>query len=205
MGDSPRFCLEPPIRAFLAPKLRQDGYAGSGLTFRRVRSEWIQVVNVQGSRYGGQFAVNLAVHPIAIPDVRGELPDPKTITVELCEFRRRLSAAGADQWWAYEKSLDAIDSAMRDATDVYERHGRPLMDLISSSTSPLLTVKPIDFQGGHFDFLGFGSMKARMALVLARMRKSAGRSDDALAFAKVGLEACGDSAQMLRRDLQAIG
>lgn len=43
-----------------------DGFTGSGRTFRRVAGEWVHVVNVQGSRYGGQFGVNVAVHPLAI-------------------------------------------------------------------------------------------------------------------------------------------
>jgi hypothetical protein len=94
--------LEVAIRKCLAPCLREDGFAGSGRTFRRVLNGWIQVVNVQGSRYGGRFSINLGLQPLAIPDVVGNVPDPKKIREELCEFRRRLSESGADQWWTHD-------------------------------------------------------------------------------------------------------
>lgn len=44
-------------RDFL-PLLRADGFKGSGNTFRRVKGDRIDVVNVQGSRHGGKCCVN---------------------------------------------------------------------------------------------------------------------------------------------------
>jgi hypothetical protein len=89
--------LENSIRAYLLGYLKEDGFTGSGRSFRRLTNGLIQVVNVQGSTYGGQFAINLGVQPITVPDALGNSSDPKKITERLCEFRRRLAESGADQ------------------------------------------------------------------------------------------------------------
>jgi hypothetical protein len=162
------------------------------------------VVNCQLSKYGGQFAVNLGIQPMAIPNVRGEQPDPMTMTAELCEFRRRLSELGGDHWWAYEPTLAVMEIAVRQASDVYVSYGRPGMQRFTATYSAFLTVAPDDFRTGRFDFAGLHSTQARMALALARLRCSAGRLDESRAFAAIGLEACGENAIMLRRDLQAL-
>ena len=40
--------LEPSIRKYLLPLLKNDGFAGSGRTFRRIDNDAIHLVNVQG-------------------------------------------------------------------------------------------------------------------------------------------------------------
>src|SRR5919109_238405 len=109
-ASSPR--LETSIRTYFLPYLKEDGFGGSGRTFRRVSSGWIQVVNLQGSRYGGQFAINLGVQPVGVPDVLGTNPDSMKITEPLCEFRRRLSEAGADQWGGHDGTQSGMDAAV---------------------------------------------------------------------------------------------
>jgi Domain of unknown function (DUF4304) len=179
--------LETAIRSILAPHLREDGFSGSGRTFRRVRNSWIQVVHVQGSRSGGSFAINLAIHPLDILDVRDEAPDPKTITDDLCEFRRRLAETDMDQWWEHQASVDSMNCAMTEAARVYARVGRPQLDTICGSESPMHRVRAVDLKEGSFDFLGFESTSVRMALALSRLRKSEGRLDESKAFACYGL------------------
>ena len=100
--------LESALRAYLVPVLREDGFSGSGRTFRRTRDGWVHVVNVQGSCRGGQFAINLGLQPLAVFHVLGELPDPKKITEPLCEFRRRLSDSGEDRWWTHEDRKSVV-------------------------------------------------------------------------------------------------
>ncbi|MCA1500702.1 DUF4304 domain-containing protein [Bradyrhizobium sp. NBAIM03] len=87
--------LESSIKKHLNPTLKNDGFVGFGRTFRRVSEDLIHVVQVQGSRYGGKFAINLGIQPRSIPDVAGNSPDPMKIREELCEFRRRLSETRA--------------------------------------------------------------------------------------------------------------
>ena len=83
------------LKIKLAPLLRGHGFSGSGVNFRRHVGDVIQVLNIQGSRYGGSCCVNLAVHLTFLPTVLGDAPDPKKITESLCEFRKRLAPDGA--------------------------------------------------------------------------------------------------------------
>jgi hypothetical protein len=197
--------IESAIRAHLSPILRTDGFTGSGRTFRRVVGEWIHVVNVQGSRYGGQFAVNLAVHPIAIPNVRGDAPDHKRITEDLCEFRRRMSASPTrqDKWWKHDSTAESMGAAVHEATITYVEVGRSLLHDATAEHADLNAVSPAAFAEGKFNFFGFGSTECRMALALARFRRAKGRLAESQAFAAHALQKVG-SAAFLKAEIQAL-
>ena len=201
MSASPR--LEVSIRVHLLPRLKEDGFSGSGRTFRHVINGWIQVVNVQGSRYGGRFAVNLGLQPAAVPDFLGHLPDPKKITEPLCEFRRRLSEFGSDQWWDHDASQLSMDAAVLAAAQVYVRVGRPLLARFAGPDSPFHSVTAEDFHKGTVDLSGFGGANARAALVLARMRKAEGRISESRAFVAYGIANVG-RATALRPQLEQL-
>jgi hypothetical protein len=195
--------LEASIRKHLVPTLKADGFTGSGRAFRRVAGSLVHALNVQGWRSGGKFAVNVGVHPLAIPDVLGNVPDPKKITVELCEFRRRLAEKGDDQWWRYKDTEASMDVAVHSAARVYGSVGRSFFTTFGGPSSPLFSVTPADFAAGHYDFKGFGSTKVRIALVLARLRKASQRRDEAKAFAQIGLS-CEGGAGGLRDELENL-
>ncbi len=201
MSDSAR--LEASIREYIAPHFREDGFAGSGRTFRRTIGGFIQVVNVQGSRYGGQFAINLGLQPCSIPDVRGERPDPKKITEELCEFRRRLSEDAKDMWWKHESSKESMDAAAKAAAELYLSLGRTMLQQIAMENFPLHHVTPQQFDADEFDFLGFKSTKVRMALALGRMRHANGDAAAAREFATIGIKNL-DRASRLRHELESL-
>jgi hypothetical protein len=195
--------LESAIRSTLAPLLREDGFSGSGRTFRRVMDGWVHIIGVQGSRYGGAFAVNLAIHPLTIPDTAGKTPDPRKMKVEHCEFRRRLSETACDQWWKHATTLDSMIAAMEAAAQVYSRTGRPLLARVSGTDMPLMTVTAAEFVAGAYDFAGFSSTKVRMSLALARLRKSQGRLAESTAFAAWGLENV-KPAEFLSREFKNV-
>lgn len=200
-SPSPR--LESAIRAHLQPRLKEDDYSGSGRTFRRLTNGFIQVVSVQGSRYGGQFAINLGIQPISIPNISGNAPDPKRIDESECELRRRLCETGADQWWMHNNTEESMNAAVAAAADVYVRTGRPMLVLLGGEDSPIHK-----FTADRFDVMrdylkGFGSTPTRIALVFARLRKAEGRIADAQAFARYGLTRVGQAAA-LKSELTAI-
>ncbi len=198
---SPR--LELALTEHLAPHLREDGFTGSGRTFRRLRDGWVHVVGVQGSRYGGQFAINLGLQPLSVVHVLGELPDPKRITDSLCEFRRRLASEGSDQWWSHDSSQESMNMAAKQAATTYATVGRHLLAAVSGPQSPFETISPAVFAQTTKSFLGFGSTQVRMALVLARLRRAQDRKLESVAFAEIGLEGVG-SAVGLRRELEML-
>ena len=201
--SSPTPRLEQSIRAHLVPRLQEDGFKGSGRTFRRLANGFIQLVSIQGSRYGGQFAINLGIHPVSMPAVLGNAPDPKKITEPDCEFRRRLSESGTDQWWQHEATEPSMDAAVAAAAGVYVRIARPMLDRLAAPDSPILTLQPQEMPSFRERFCGFGSTEVRVALALAMLRKSAGDLPAARAFAAYGLANVGQ-ATSLRAKLEEI-
>jgi hypothetical protein len=149
--------------------------------------------------------VNLAVHPLAIPDVRGAAPDPKKITEELCEFRRRMSESTArqDKWWEHDSTAEGMAAAVQAATEVYLRAGRQQLDLATAEDADLNTVSQQAFAERRFNFVGFGSTECRMALALARLRNSKGMLAESRAFAAYALQKV-SSASGLRAEIQAL-
>lgn len=195
--------LESSIKDHLSPVLKSDGFLGSGRTFRRISEDLIHVVQVQGSRYGGKFAVNLGIQPRCIPDVVGNSPDVTKIREELCEFRRRLSEAKSDQWWDHDGSRESMDAAVRAAASVYVTVGRRLFSELSGPESPLHKVTPGQFDAGQYSFSGFRSTKVRMARSLALMRQSVGNLIDANAFARIALASLGNACA-LRAEMEEL-
>jgi hypothetical protein len=195
--------LEPSIREHLGPVLKNDGFSGSGRTYRRISGDLIHVVQVQGSRYGKRFAINLGLQPRSIPDVIGNPPDAAKIKEELCEFRRRLSEGKGDQWWDHSGSKESMEAAVRAAASVYATIGRKLFSEHSGPDSPLYKVTPAQFEAGQYSFSGFGSTRVRMARALALMRQAAGNLVDAAAFARIALAELG-AASALRAELEAL-
>lgn len=194
--------LEKSIKTRFAAVLRSDGFSGSGRTFRRTINGIICIVQFQGSRAGGSFAVNLGLQPVAILDEQETTPGAKKLSEADCEFRRRLAANGGDQWWSYSNQL-SLDAALDDALHVYTAVGRHAFALQTGSDAPLYTITPQAFAEGRLDLSGFKTTNVRIARALALMRLADGRTDDAIAFAKLALEVLGQ-ASGLRRELEVI-
>lgn len=187
--SSPRpWTLEKSVSVHFAPSLRKLGFTGSGRSFRRVSGDLIHVVQLQGSRYGGQFAVNLGLQPLGIFDVSGRLPDPRRVKDYECEFRQRLSESGSDQWWPHDDTKESMDAAVAEAARVYAQFGEDRFINQSSPGSPLFTVTAAQFERGEFNFSGFRSTRIRMTRTLAMMRFLAGQFDESKAFAQLGMD-----------------
>jgi hypothetical protein len=193
--------LEQSIRSHFAPILREDGFAGSSRTFQRLANGMIQVVQVQGSRSGGSFAVNLGIHPTCIP-VMGD-PPQKKMKPELCILRRRLSEDGGDHWWKHSSAKESMDAAIKEAASVYADFGRPAFAKLVEPNSPLLNVTPQQFEAGRFDFSGFKSTDVMMAKALSLIRLAAGDSGGAQAFARIAIDRAGPAFGQLR-EMKAI-
>lgn len=180
--------LEPLIRKYLLPLLKNDGFAGSGRTFRRIDHDAIHLVNVQGFSYGGRLAINLAVHPLDLPDMAGGPPSPKTIAVHQCEFRERLTEDDSGRLWEHDATSAGMDSVMCDAAAVYASHGRRFFDQFRGASSVLKTFDFDSFMVREPDLSRycFGSW-VRVAYVLARLRLAEGRVEEAKKFAHAAL------------------
>lgn len=195
--------LNAALKKNIAPLLRADGLTGSGRNFRKVNADWILVINIESSRAGNGFAMNIGLHPSAFPDVLGKPVDPKKLKVQLCEFRTRLPSENKQTWWQFEADEMALAQAIQAASQTYLQTCRAQLRLLSSESSALLKAKVDDFSKGDFDFSPFQRADARVALLIARLHQHHGRSKEALAFAHYGLRHVGNSVG-LRRDFEAL-
>jgi Domain of unknown function (DUF4304) len=184
--------LAKAIQSQFAPTLRRDGFSGTSKRYWRVLGGQCHVVEVQGSRYGGKFAVNMGIQPLSVPLRSGGAPEPKCIRDVDCLFRRRLAVQRGDQWWDYQPSQLSMDAAARDACAVYEQVGRGQLEFLAQPNSPIDTLTPEAFAAGTFDFKGFGNTVVLTAWALAHMRKATGKNADARGFAEIALKEIGD-------------
>src|SRR5262249_12249797 len=110
------------LKCGLSPLLRAEGFKGTGATFRRMKGERIDIVNIQGSRYGGECCVNVAVHFSFLPTAGGSVPDLKKLKEYECAFRDRLHESGeSDHWWTYGASEAEAETSVASLIDMYKR------------------------------------------------------------------------------------
>jgi Domain of unknown function (DUF4304) len=143
-GGAPRIQSRPvmdrALKAIFVPALRARGFTGSLPHFRRIRSDRIDLVTVQHSRYGGEFVVELAqCGPDGVTAGQGkEAPPDKVTAHHLFSPRRyRLShrPGGRGQWFAFDDDRgpapteaaleDACAKAAKMALDAFARQAEP--------------------------------------------------------------------------------
>jgi hypothetical protein len=188
----PQPSLPKAIQSQFAPVLRRDGFSGTGQRYWRLLGGQCQLVEIQGRRHGGKFAVNLGIQPMSVSLLSGEMPDPKRVREMECMFRKRLAVQNGDQWWDYLPNQQSMDSAAHDACVVYEQVGKRQLELMAEPDSPINTVTPEAFAARSFNFNGFRNTVVLMAWTLAHMRKATGNSIEARDFAQAALNEVGD-------------
>lgn len=194
------------FKEVVAPVLKQDGFHGAGTTWRRLNGEVIHLFNIQGSRYGGECCINLAVHLTFLPTVgTNEAVQPKTITEPLCEFRKRLaSESKADQWWNYGHSEEDALGACNSMLSLYQTQGRLFFERLSVCPHDFLRISPdqLSNESALRKLYGFSST-VRLALTLGRIASRFGRHELARCYAEFGLANVGQ-AVALRLPLEEI-
>jgi hypothetical protein len=178
--------LDDALRLHLAPVLRADGFKGSGRTYRRTVNGVVQVVNVQGSRSGGSFAINLGLHPLALPIRSGQQADPRKINEIDCAFRRRLREDERDQWWSHDSAESAVVAAQA-AAEVYRRVGQALLERQSGPDAPIWTLRPdeLDQAGKRLEgFTLYTLREGALASLIAQIRHASRDVATARAFAR---------------------
>lgn len=184
--------LQNSIRDVLAPELRKDGFRGSGKTYYRIVNDFIQILNIQSSRWSGRFAINLGLHPLCIPMNDGKAPEIKKIKEYECVFRRRLREDNLDTWFEYTENQASMDNAVENALELYLKTGRELFAEVALPTSNIHTITAKSFEEENYNFAGFGNTQLLTAWSLARMRKHVGNYEGALNFANIAINIIGN-------------
>lgn len=173
----------------LGAHIRALGFKGSGQNFRKVEDEFIFVVNIQGSRSGNVFYVNLGAQPTFIP---AECDAPLSTLKEYeCVMRRRV---GNESDWGLDEAARLGLIRQLDAEQA-EFFGtiRGLRTAIMHETTDELLRK-----------FSMGTPPARTALHLARAASSLGYTAIADTLIKRGLVLAGERATGLIHDLKMV-
>jgi hypothetical protein len=182
------------LRRDFLPLLRADGFKGSGTTSRRLLADRIDVVNVQGSRSGGNCCVNVAVHFSFLPSAGGgRVPEWKKLKEYECAFRNRLhEASEADHWWTYGVSDSEAEASLARLIDTYRRRSALFFGKFEPFPHVFEQITPAEIDAGDLSNMPPGSLTGVLAaLTMARIMSHLGRREKCREFAEVGLRHLG--------------
>lgn len=95
------------ISKTLSQNLKEFGFKGSGFSYRKDSENFIFIIGIQASQYGGKCCVELGIHPKEITDWFGREINFKSLKYYECEFRKRLTKNQTKTWWNfYNKNVD---------------------------------------------------------------------------------------------------
>ena len=183
------------FKLVVVPILREEGFVGSGNTYRRLLGDVVHVLHVQGSIYGGQCCVCLGIHLGFFPSAGGKAtPDLKKLTEPDCEYRARLRYPDAkDTWWQYgDNDNEALQSA-EDIKATYLNVGRDFFRRFSSFPDDFTRITPDNFADRTTDNCPPSFSAIRALLAQARIYSHLQRHDYANQFARLGLSELQDS------------
>jgi hypothetical protein len=193
------------FKALVVPVLKEEGFRGSGNDFRRQIKEVIHVINLQGSRHGGECCVNLGIHLTFFPLLgSGSLPTPEKITEPECEFRTRLHEPDiVDQWWPYGSSEDEAEASALSIKQTYLNVGRDFLGQFLVFPGDFTRITPESFAERTVHNCPPTFTKTRALLAQARIYDHLGNRDFASRFAKMALADVG-RAVLLKAELERL-
>lgn len=169
--------------------IRALGFKGSGQNFRKTEVDFVFVINIQGSRTGGVFFVNLGAHPVFVPaECDAALT---TLREHECIMRSRV---GSEWPWALPSDAVAmLKSEIETAQEEFFGRMRTMRTVIPNEPVEQLITK-----------FSAGTTPARAALHLARAAFALGHRDSAMSLAEHGLAIASERATALFYDLKAV-
>ena len=192
MNDYERF--HQLLKRDFSPLIRADGFKGSGNSFHRVKGDRIDVINIQGSRYGGECCVNLAAHFTFLPSAGGSgVTDPKKFKQSHCVFQERLQEATdkGDHWWSYGGNDAEAETSLADLVDTYERRSSLFFAKFDPFPDVFERITPRDIDAGDLSKMPAPLTVPYAAMILARIMKHLGRREKCREFAEAGLRQVG--------------
>ena len=122
------------IKVGVHPALKREGFLKSARTFRRARTNCIQIINVQGSwtNYNdeGQFTINLAVYFPEAARLHGLFRITDRPSESDCMVNQRighLMPAQRDYWWKFDSKSD-LDKNAEEVVSACLNYGIPWLD-----------------------------------------------------------------------------
>lgn len=131
---------------YLAPRLREKGWKGSGFNYYRTTdNNIIQILGIQGSWYGGYVCCETAIHFDFIPDLAGKT-EPSRVSYASCLVRHRLSPKGeGDYIWTFRENEDENIKSLNQIFEALENHGLKFYKDFENFPHPFDKIQPKDF------------------------------------------------------------
>ena len=171
--------------------------AGFGKTkgrwhFRRVRSPYIDLVELQRRSDGQAACVNLGLHLDFLPPPSSDNLRPEDCAIGNCAIQARLTPSDdlPDYWWGFgDTDLEAVRSA-EDLIRCFVQRGLPFFDYYTDLPGPFGLVSVESLRVGSYlrvQIKGNFTSPALAALVLARIHEHLQDWTKAEAFAQFGI------------------
>ena len=184
------------------------GFKGRDHTFRRIRGELVDIVDVQQALHGASCTVALGMHLTFLPVVwaSSKIVHPKKLRIDDCEFQKKLSPDNQpEHWWPFNGSGygDSPESCVNDIVNVYNVHGEPGFQQFQHIEDVLqrLTLDNLD-SDKEIEVFGL-IVPVRGALIASRIYKHIGNFIRASDIAKVGINHLGHAVGF-RNELEEL-
>jgi hypothetical protein len=141
MNNLDRFNLL--IKEKLSPVLKKRGFKKSELTWNKNYYDFIQVINIQKSKYSDSnlvdLTLNLGVFSTAVFEIIWDKKAPKIAKEENCLLRTRIgpviqndfNGTAKDHWWRIENDID-IEKLTSELIDNLENIAIPFLDTFTN-------------------------------------------------------------------------
>ncbi len=172
----------------LAGQLRTLGFKGSGFSYTMESENFIFMIGVQASRWGGQCCAEFGIQPKDIDSFGEHKIDFKKLRYYECEFRIRL---GTDQWWQYSEDLRENIQIASQIFSVVVTQVVPIVDLFKSDEFVFDRIEVSDLSNfkclvEKFNGVSFMTTDIRFTWALTKLYEKR-NPERAKQFAKFGL------------------
>lgn len=187
------------IKDRFVPLLRNNGFKGSGLSFRKeTNNHYVYALSIQINKYGGSFCVEMGVYIDFIPNSLGEIVQLSKVKPYDCEFRKRLSPNGVESfWWNYGGNTEyanEIDHLIK----IFQENGLPYFKQFENFSEPLssITIDDIEKNAPILKCLG-APLDTRLSLTLARLCQFLNKYNETITFCDWGLKNIGRGTALI--------
>ena len=133
------------ISKTLSEQLRQLGFKGSGFDYRLDTENFIFVLGIQASQYGGQCCAEYAFQPKVIDNNGFQDIDFAKIKYYACEFRARLHRpTKGDTWWKYTDNEQSNQLIANEIVELVKTIFLPIIVLMQEDPNPLDKIEITD-------------------------------------------------------------
>jgi hypothetical protein len=198
------------IAKYFAPKLREQGWKGSGFHFRKMTdNHYVYLLSFQPDKYGGKCWVEVGVHLDFLKNLDGEVFNLKRIDCTWVDIRRRISPDESNNYtWQYQDAEDKNKKVIDNIWNVFATDGMNFFNQFIEFLGPFqnITTSDIDNRDKKYQIKGIPlPPDVRTAWYLAQVFDFDGNKDKASDFAKFGISRIkGRQGSALKADLEKI-